>query len=248
MFSITESSVPKTIHYCWFGKKDFPELIRKCRLSWDRNLNDYEIIEWNENNFNLDKNRYVKEAYRTRNYAFVSDYVRAYVLYHFGGIYMDTDVEVLKPFDDLLHHESFWGFEEGGFVATSTIGCKKGNAFIKRFLDSYEDKSFLKTDGKADTLTNVALVTGMLTEEGLLQNGKYQILEEVGAFYPQPFFSPYDYINCRNFTSEKTYTYHHFYKSWLPPKDRFKSNMKMALSKIIGGENIARFREFAARF
>ncbi|RKL66425.1 glycosyl transferase [Salipaludibacillus neizhouensis] len=239
--------IPKTIHYCWFGGKEKPAMIKKCIASWHANLDGYKIIEWNEQNSNLNVNKYVRDAYVTKNYAFVSDYIRVFALYHYGGIYLDTDVEVFKPFDDLLHHQAFWGFEQENYIATSTIGSSKGNEFIKSFLDSYEEKGFLNVDGTADTSTNVALVTKMLRNKGLQQNGKYQKLKGIGTFYPLTYFSPYDYINCRSFITEDTYAMHYFHKSWLPPKQKFKGNIKYVLSKVIGGENIARLRKLASR-
>ena len=118
--------IPKIIHYCWFGKKDKPELVKRCIKSWENNLNDYKIIEWNEDTFDINSNKFVKQAYEAGKFAFVSDYVRVYALYNYGGIYMDTDVEVYRTFSkDILKNESFWGFEEKNFIATSTIGAKK---------------------------------------------------------------------------------------------------------------------------
>ncbi|MDM5222790.1 capsular polysaccharide synthesis protein [Peribacillus sp. NJ11] len=236
------NEIPRVIHYCWFGGKDKPDIVEKCMDSWRKHLLDYEIIEWNEDNFNLHINAYVQEAYTAGKFAFVSDYARVHALYHFGGIYLDTDVEVFKPFDDLLHHESFWGFEQENYIATSTIGAAKGNKLIKKFLDSYEKKNFIKEDGSLDQLTNVAIVTELIELLGLKRNGEYQELKNIGVFYPQNYFSPYDYINCRKFFTDETYAMHHFYKSWLPASVQFKSNIKKMLSHIIGGDNIAKLR------
>ncbi|MDQ0256575.1 hypothetical protein J2S74_003997 [Evansella vedderi] len=244
---LVRNKIPKIIHYCWFGGKEKPEIVKKCMETWKENLPDYEIKEWNEKNFNINCNQYVKEAYESKKFAFVSDYVRVHSLYHEGGIYLDTDVEVFKPFDDLLHHDSFWGFEQENFIATSTIGVAKGNKLIKRFLNSYEEKRFIQENGELDQLTNVAIFTKILQSIGLQKNGKYQEIDDVGAFFPQTYFSPYDYINCRKFITDNTYTMHHFYKSWLPPKARFKSNIKLLSSKLIGGENIARIRKIVSR-
>ncbi|MFC0269952.1 glycosyltransferase family 32 protein [Metabacillus herbersteinensis] len=239
----SKSKIPKIIHYCWFGNNEKPEIVKKCIHSWREHLSEYKIIEWNEKNFDLNFNSYVKEAYEASKYAFVSDFVRVYALYHFGGIYLDTDVEVYRPFDDLLFHESFWGFEQENFIATSTIGAVEGNNLIKLFLDSYSEKHFLRNDGSYDDLTNVAIITKILEDMGLKADGHYQKIEGMGTFYPQTYFSPYDYINCRKFISNNTYAMHHFYKSWLPPRARFNSNVKKALSKVIGGNNIARLRK-----
>lgn len=239
------NKIPETIHYCWFGGNEKPDIVKKCIDTWKKNVSVYEIIEWNEENFDINCNSYVREAYRSGKFAFVSDYVRVHALYYFGGIYLDTDVEVFKPFDDLLHHDSFWGFEQENYIATSTIGSAKGNKLIKRFLDSYQDKRFIKEDGTHDELTNVAIVTNILKDFGLKSNGEYQEIDGIGVIYPQTYFSPYDYINCRKFITENTYTMHHFYKSWLPPNARLKSNIKLALSKIIGGDNIAKLRKIS---
>ncbi|MDY3002438.1 MAG: capsular polysaccharide synthesis protein [Romboutsia timonensis] len=237
-----ESSIPKIIHYCWFGNGDKPEIVKKCIASWKEILYDYEIIEWNETNFDINTNKYVLQAYNAKKFAFVSDYVRVFALYNYGGIYLDTDVEVFKNFDNLLHNDSFWGYEQENYIATSTIGSKKGNKLIKDFLESYEDKAFIKEDGTFDDLTNVAIITNILEDYGLNRNGQYQKIDEIATFYPQTYFSPYDYINCRKFITENTYCMHYFYKSWLPISSRIKSNIKILLSKIIGGENIYRIR------
>lgn len=242
-----EEKIPKIIHYCWFGSGEKPNVVKICLESWAKNLQGYEIIEWNEDNFDLSCNPYVRDAYKFKKFAFVSDYVRAHVLYNLGGIYLDTDVEVFKPFDDLLHHDSFWGFEQGNYIATSTIGAAKGNKLLKIFLDSYEGKGFIKEGGKFDDLTNVVILSEILKDIGIKSNGEYQEIDGIGAFYPQTYFSPYDYINCIRYITEKTYTMHHFYKSWLPPKARFKQSIKIIASKVIGGENIARIRSLGQR-
>lgn len=235
--------IPRKIHYCWFGGKEKPSMIEKCINSWKKHLPEFEIIEWNEKNFDINCNIYTREAYEEGKYAFVSDYVRVHVLYYYGGIYLDTDVEVFKSFDDLLHHHSFWGFEQENYIATSTIGARKGNQLIKVFLDSYTDKKFIKQDGTYNDLTNVAIVTEILQKLELKLNGEYQEIKGAGVFYPQTYFSPYDYINCRKFITKDTYAMHYFNKSWLPLNVRVKVNLKVILSKIIGGANISKVRK-----
>ncbi|WP_121610096.1 glycosyltransferase family 32 protein [Mesobacillus foraminis] len=244
---MSENKIPKVIHYCWFGRGEKPEIVKNCIDSWNRNLPDYQIIEWNEENFSIQSNEYVQEAYESKKYAFVSDYVRVFALYHSGGIYLDTDVEVFKSFDDLLHHESFWGFEQENYIATSTIGAKKNNPLIKYFLDSYEGKRFLNENGSSKQLTNVAIISDILKRKGLRMDGQYQELQGIGVFYPQTYFSPYDYINCQKFITSNTYAMHYFYKSWLPVGARCKSNLKRITAKIIGGNNIAKLRKIVSR-
>lgn len=242
-----EKKIPKIIHYCWFGGKEKPPIVKHCLATWKLHLSDYEMIEWNETNFDINSNLYVKEAYESKKFAFVSDYVRVHALYEFGGIYLDTDVEVYKSFDDLLHHESFWGFEQENYIATSTIGAAKGNKLIKLFIDSYKGKTFIKQDGTFDEFTNVAGITMILQGLGLKTNGEFQVIEKLGAFYPQTYFSPFDYINCRTFKTEKTYALHHFYKSWLPPRVLLKTRMKKLIAMVIGGNNIAKIRKVVAK-
>lgn len=236
--------IPKIIHYCWFGKKEKPLVIKKCIKSWKKVLYEYEIIEWNEESFDINFNDYVRQAYNSGKFAFVSDYVRVFALYNYGGIYLDTDVEIIKEFSDsILSNESFWGFEEKNYIATSTIGAKKGNKFIKSFLESYNDKKFLNCDGTIATLTNVAIVSEMVKGLGIKLDGTYQIVKGMATFYPQEYFSPYDYINCYSKANENTYTIHHYYKSWLPYSVRVKTNIKKIVSKFIGGEKMILIRK-----
>ena len=237
-----DRGIPKIIHYCWFGKGEKPKIVKKCIESWKNILSEYEIIEWNEETFNINSNEFVRQAYDKGKFAFVSDYVRVYALYNYGGIYFDTDVTVFKKFDDLLENDSFWGFEEKNYIATSTIGAKKGNKLIKKFLDSYENKSFLKEDGSIDTLTNVAIVSKIISDLGVKLDGTFQKVENLAAVYPQEYFSPYDYINCYSKKTDKSYAMHHFYKSWLPFSARLKAFIKKNVAKVFGGENIARLR------
>lgn len=247
MFNKKES-IPKKIHYCWFGRKEKPRIVRKCINSWKKILIGYEIIEWNEDNFDINTNKFVKQAYDSGKFAFVSDYVRVHALYNYGGIYLDTDVELYRNFtEDILNNASFWGFEEKNFISTSTIGSFKGNNLIKQFLDAYNDKYFLKEDGTLDTLTNVAIVSEILRKLGIKLDGSYQEIEGLAAIYPQEYFSPYDYINCYSKATENTYAIHHYYKSWLPMNVRFKTSIKKFGAKIIGGKNIAKIRSLMIR-
>ena len=163
-------------------------------------------------------------------------------LYEFGGIYFDTDVEVLKSMDDFLMEDSFWGFEEKNYIATSTIGAAPRNILIKQFLDSYEGKKFILEDGKTDTGTNVKLVTEIFVKLGVEMNGKLQTIDGIGTVYPQEYFSPYDYINCRTKEAENSYCIHYFYKSWLPYKEKVKVRIKKMLVSIVGVSNLERLR------
>lgn len=234
--------IPKVIHYCWFGKKDKPKIIKKCIESWRVNLPDYEIIEWNESNFDINKYKFTKESYKIGNYAFVSDYVRVYVLYQYGGVYLDTDTEIVGSLDKFLSQSSFWGFEEKNYIATSIIGAEKGNELIKDFLDYYDNLSLYDECGHIKKFTNVLVVTELLKNRGIVLDGTLQTVEGVATIYPQEYFSPYDYINCYFKTTENTVAIHYFHKSWLPLSTRIKSTVKKIVSCIIGGQNMAKFR------
>ena len=237
-----KNEIPRIIHYCWFGGKEKPEIVKRCIKSWKDILVDYEIKEWNESNFDINSNLFVKQAYEAGKFAFVSDFVRVNALYNYGGIYLDTDVEVFKSFDDLLDNDSFWGFEEKNYIATSTIGCKKGNKLIKEFLSKYDDKKFIFENGQENLETNVSIVSEIISSLGVEMNNKYQNIEGLATFYPQEYFSPYDYINCYSKATSNTYAIHHFYKSWLPTSVKIKSVIKKVIAKFIGGERIAKLR------
>ena len=144
-------SIPKVIHYCWFGKGEMPKLAKKCIKSWKKYCPDYEIICWNEENFDLTQNRYMKEAYEAGKWAFVSDVARLIIIYENGGIYLDTDVELIKPIDDLLQSKGFMGFDEKGIVATGLgFGAEKGNEIVGEFLKDYNNIPFVLPDGSFD--------------------------------------------------------------------------------------------------
>ena len=230
--------IPKTIHYCWFGRGKKPEKIVKCINSWKKHLSDYEFVEWNEDNFDITSNLFVKEAYESKKYAFVSDYVRLYALYNFGGIYMDTDVEVLKPLDRFLEHSAFSGFEDEKYVPTGIIGAEKGNLWIKDLLERYKNMSFIKKDGSFNMTTNTEYITESCLKAGLIQNGKQQTLKNGVTFYSRTYFCPYDYGTGENFISENTYTIHHFAKTWLPWHVRYRTKLKLFLFKIFGKQSM----------
>lgn len=205
--------IPKTIHYCWFGRGPKPELALKCIESWKQFCPDYTLVEWNEDNFDIQSNQYVKEAYEAKKYAFVTDYVRLYAICTQGGIYMDTDVMVLKPLDDYLHHQAFSGFESKTKVPTGIMASQKGHPLIGEMLSHYDTARFLKEDGSFDMTTNVEVITALLLEKGLLPNGEYQETEGM-AFYPQNIFCPdHKKLDDSDYMAD-TATIHYFAGSW----------------------------------
>lgn len=216
--------IPKVIHYCWFGKNPLPELTLKCIESWKKYLPDYQIIEWNENNFDVNICPYVKEAYEASKFAFVSDYARFYILYNYGGIYIDVDVEVIKPIDKFLEHEAFAGFESKKHVAPGLIlGAKKGNKIIKEILDSYSNRKFLLDDGNFNLTTVVEYTTDVLLKYGLKPNNSLQNVNEM-VIYPKTYFCPLSHNSKKQNFSENTYTIHHYAGSWLSEKQRKRNN------------------------
>ncbi|HZJ77340.1 MAG TPA: glycosyltransferase [Clostridia bacterium] len=233
--------IPKVIHYCWFGRGEKPKLVKKCIATWSKQLPEYEIKEWNEDNFDINGNTFTRQAYENRNFAFVSDYIRACVLYEHGGIYFDTDVEVLKSFDRFLDEKMFVGFEEKAFVGTCVMGAKKGQPIIKEYMKHYENTPYVMPDGTFYKDTNVVLLTRMLEDKGLVRNDEYQCIEGVSV-YPQTFFSPYDYINGISNITENSYAIHHFAKLWLPKRVRMKSKLKRTLVKIFGKDIVSKLR------
>lgn len=235
--------IPKIIHYCWFGGKEKPENVKKCIASWKAVLYDYEFIEWNEENFDIDELLYTKQAYEAKKYAFVSDVARIKALYEYGGFYMDTDVEVFKTFDSIREKRCVLGIEEKNFVATSFIGAEKRHPLVKEFIDLYDELTFYDAEGKIIPGTNVAKLTSMLLDKGFVQQNQYQELDDGICIYPKDFFSPYDYINCYYGITENTYCVHHFFVSWMPWHARVKKIVKKYLVKIIGVQNMNNIRE-----
>ena len=206
--------IPKVIHYCWFGGKEkSPEVLRMI-ASWREKCPDYEIREWNEDNFDINRNVYTRQAYQMKKWAFVSDVARLYALVTEGGIYLDTDVEVLRPFDELLSARAFIGFEGSGHIGTSLIASERGNGFLKDFLDAYNDKVFINKDNTLNESTNVGEITARFEKEGLIKNGQKQVLGDF-VLYPTDYFAPYDYIAGKLNTTGKTYSIHWFAKSWI---------------------------------
>lgn len=213
-----EQRIPKIIHYVWMGRGQKNELFNKCYESWKKYLPEYEIIEWNEDNFDINCNLYVKQAYECKKWAFVSDYVRLYAVYTMGGVYMDTDVEVLKPLDKFLEHGAFSGFESEVDIPTGIMAGEKGHPWFRDLLAYYDNRSFVNEKGEMDMTTNVTSITNITCEKyGLKRNGQLQTLPHDLVLYPKRVFCPLDYIKYRGSQKKitaETYTIHHFAGSW----------------------------------
>jgi len=227
------SEIPKIIHYCWLGRNEYPELVRRCLASWREKLKDYEIKCWNEDNFDVNICQYTREAYYAKKYAYVSDYIRVYVLYHEGGIYLDTDVEVLKDFDELLDNRAFAGFETRRYLGTGILGSRKGNPFFRELLEYYTNKPFLLDNGGYDLTPNPVLGTDLCKRQGLILNGKKQKLANI-TVYTQNFFCPYDKASGNLKITENTYCIHYYSRSWLSSEKKEVMKKRTEIARKYG--------------
>ena len=184
-------TIPKVIHCCWFGGAPKSELITKCIDSWKKYCPEYTIYEWNESNFDLSACAYAKEAYSAKKWAFVSDYVRIWALNEFGGVYLDTDVELTAPLDQFLCHPAFTGFEKIDLPFTAVFGCVKGHPFTSTILASYADRHFIQADGTFDMQTNTESVTNLLVNTYAVRlDNTFQQTADGLAIYPSEYFCP----------------------------------------------------------
>lgn len=216
--------IPKIIHYCWFGKNPKPDLAKKCINSWGKYCKEYEVIEWNEDNFSItDAPLYVQQAYNAKKWAFVTDYVRLWALTKYGGIYMDTDVEVVKPLDEFLSERAFSGFEAIDRIPTGIMGCEKEFSLFIDLLHQYDNMVFLDEKGRCILETNVTKITNTCLERGLVLNGKYQIIAGF-ALYPVDVFCPFDFESKTMHKTSNTHTIHWFNASWWTEEEKKEYN------------------------
>lgn len=213
--------IPKIIHYCWLSDDPLPKSIELCMESWKRLMPSYEFKKWDLKLFPIEKSKWVRQAYESKKYAFAADYIRLYALYTEGGVYLDCDVEVLKPFDDLLDLPYFVCKENSPQgIEAATIGAEKGCNWIGKCLDYYEGRTFIKANGKQETKVLPAIISETL-------NKNYKVLfinstisfnkeSEVVCVLPSEYFSPKNYVNKRIKITEQTYSIHHFTGTWQP--------------------------------
>ena len=207
-------SIPKVIHYCWFGRGKMPKLAKKCIKSWKKFCPDYKIICHNEDNFDLTQNRYLNEAYKAGKWAFVSDYARLKIICDNGGIYLDTDVELIKPIDDLLLTKGFMGFDEKGIVATGLgFGAEKGNKIVSEFLKDYDNIPFVLPDGSYDLTPCPNRNTEALKRLGMDIKNTSQTFMDI-TFLPDEYLCPMNYYTGKKTITENTYSIHHYSASW----------------------------------
>lgn len=217
--------IPKIIHYVWFGENSLSELAQKCLESWKKYCPDYEIVCWNESNFDIEYNDFVKEAYNEKKWAFVSDVVRLYALVNYGGIYMDTDVEVIKSLDSLLSYDAVSGFESPVQIQTGLMACKKGHPFFKELLHDYDRKHFIKNDGTYDDVANVIAITKMALKYGLVQNNQLQTVKGF-TLLPRDYLCPLNYETRELNITENTYCIHYFSGSWMTEEQKCRIKLQ----------------------
>lgn len=227
--------IPKKIHYCWFGGNEKSKLTKKCINSWKKYCPDYEIIEWNESNFDVTKNDYLKFCYENKKWAFLSDLARLMIIYSEGGIYFDTDVEMIKNIDFLLEYKAFFGFENRKNIATGLgFGAIAHHSVVKTMIDQYE---YLQRDkNKKYTLLKCPqLNTRALNEWGVQLNGEIQYLKNM-IILPVEYMNPYDDSTGVLRKTENTITIHWYSKSWLDRKSIVRSKITRPFHRIFGTE------------
>lgn len=231
--------IPKKIHYCWFGRGKKTKLVQKCIRSWKEYCPDYEIIEWNEDNFNIEMNGYTKMCCEQKKYAFLSDYVRLLVVAEYGGIYFDTDVELIKAPDFLLENEAFFGFETPEYVASGLgFGSVAHGTVIEAMLHEYDPL----LDGKQGTQGCPGLNTSALMKLGLEQDGSYQTIHNA-VILPTEYLNPYESATGRLNKTSNTVSIHWYAAAWMGRKQKLRSVISKPLHRIFGVSAFKRFRK-----
>lgn len=224
--------IPKIIHYCWFGDKPMPKMAKKCLKSWKKYCPDYEIKLWNEKNFDLNCNQYIKEAFEAKKWAFITDYARLYIVYHYGGIYLDTDVELVHPLDSLLDCHAFFGIEAtpNKCIATGLgFGAEKGHLMVKEILEQYDDIHFKLEDGQYDLTPCPDRNTLIFEKYGYQHQDKCQKINGVQVLASE-YLCPKDFKTNQLHITDKTLSIHHYDGSWQPLLTKIKSS----IAKMIG--------------
>lgn len=244
--SMSMSSVPKVVHYCWFGGKPLPKSAQKCIASWRKYLPDCEIREWNESNFDVNAIPYTREAYERGKYAFVSDYARFYVLYRHGGLYFDTDVEVIRPMDDIVARGAFMGIEQSvestGVNPGLGLAAEEGMEIYKTILDYYATLHFVDEQGVQFPGTVVKHTTDVLSRYGFVAENRVQEVAGV-TIYPNDWFNPLDDATGRLTVTENTRSIHHYSKTWIDNYGPCRIWITRRLHRIFGVYGLQRLKK-----
>lgn len=209
--------IPKIIHYCWFGRGEMPGIMKKCIKSWKKFCPDWQIVRWDEDSFDVNSTLWTKQAYEAKKFAFVADFVRINVLAEQGGVYLDTDQELIKPLDTFLQHKAFVGFMDKTNVSAGVIGAEAGHPMMLRMLDYYQERPFLKEDGTVDIKPNTNWMTDILLEQGLKLDDSFQQVGDV-AVYPQTYFCPTSCVSIEDCSGPDTVALHHWAMTWRTEK------------------------------
>lgn len=218
--------IPKIIHYCWFGEGQMPEKEKKCIETWKKFFPDYEIKKWDETNFDVEETKFSKQAYERKQYAFVSDYARAKILYEQGGLYLDTDVEVVKSFPKVLDGKGFVGFERRHFIGTAVLAAEKENGIIKELLDYYVQHSFVMDDGLVDNIANVSILTDIMRKHKLELGGERQTVAGFEVFNRE-YFYPKKLDENEFRVTDETCAIHKCSNSWMSDREKKRGNSKL---------------------
>lgn len=226
--------IPKIIHYCWLSGDAYPKEIARCLESWKKPLAGYEIWLWDFNRFDKSSSRWVSEAFDNRKYAFAADYIRAYALYHHGGIYLDSDVEVLKPYDEFLNHPYMIGYENGSAsIEAACMGAEKGHPLFGRLLEYYDSRPFVKEDGSFDTVPMPKVMGRIIAENYTVKNiepgDPFDTASGTLCIYPEDLFSPIDLRTMTLHATDRTVSIHRLAASWESSRHRFRKRMQKLL-------------------
>ena len=235
--------INKVINYCWFGGSEKNNLIKKCIASWKKFCPDYEIIEWNEDNYDVTKNKYMFEAYKAKKWAFVSDYARLDIIYNNGGIYLDTDVELIKPLDKIIEDvDAFFCYQDDKINTGLGFGAVKNNQIIKELLNSYQEIHFVKSDGSYD-ITSCVMRNNKIFEK-YINNEDNTTKSSSTIFFSKEYFCPLDYVTKKMNITKNTIAIHWFGESWLSNSKKIKNKIKLVLRKVIGNEKYFRIKKY----
>lgn len=228
--------IPQIIHYCWFGHNPKPKEVLRYIESWKKHNPEYEIKEWNEENFNVHCCKYVSEAYNVKKYAFVSDYARLFALYEEGGIYLDTDVEVRKSFNPLLNNKSFIGWEDN-YLGTGVLAAEKATKWVKDLIETYQDEPFIFWNGKLNTYPNPYRLNKIIKRYGLKDNHSHDIIGDNIAIYPIEYLCANNHEKKEYVITDDTICIHHYSGTWSNKKhkpfvDKLKDCIRFILIKI----------------
>ncbi len=229
--------IPKIIHYIWFGGNPFPEKVQYCIESWKKHLSDYKFMLWNEDTFDVNSVAFTKQAYEHKKWAFVSDYVRVYALEKYGGWYLDTDIEIIRPLEPLEKHRMVLGTDDGGYL-TALMGAEAKHPFWGNILKHYHNTQFVQRDGTLNMEVNNTQLQKELTEFGYNIENKYQELKEGIVVYPDDYFHVVSLTTGKKHQTTNTYAIHWHTLLWVSRKTRFIRFMRMkVLAPLLGEKN-----------